>query len=423
MIELEPSGKPDFQVVGDEYRLRWANGIEASVERMSEHRDELTAEVTFTSTRAPRPGYLTRSRLNLMSTQTRKALVVTLTGRENNLDWHAMVEQMCFLVSDAYREGEPSIDLRVYEKSSGSRWLLEPFIERTGATILFADGGTGKSTIALAMAVSLASGVDIIGVRHGDTVPVLFLDWEAGADDTQDRVRAICAGAGVNYADAPIHYRRQVASLPEGAASNRREVAKLGIGLVVVDPFGAARGADPESADVTIRSFNAMRSFGVPVLVVDHVTKREGNDASKPFGSVFTSNSARQTWRMDRGREVDRSGGYLVTLENPKVNNVRKRSAMGFRVTHVTDGSDWLKSVTISPDSASIVSDPDLAKRLPLRVRILAELRSGPMDQKDVAENIGAEKDAVRVRVNEMVKRGELVRLADAKVALAARTG
>lgn len=421
--ELEPAGKPEFEQVADEYRLRWANGIEASVERIVEHRDELTAEITIRSSRLPRPGYLTRSRLNLMATQTRKALVTTLREREADLDWHAMVEQMCFLVADAYREGEPSIDMRSYERSTGTRWLLEPFIERGGPTILFADGGTGKSTVALAMAVSMASGEDIIGRRHGAPVPVLYLDWEAGVDDTQNRIEAICVGAGIDPRDVPINYRRQVASLAEGAASNRREISRLGAGLVVIDPFGAARGGDPESAEVTIKSFSAIRSFGVPVLIVDHVTKREGNDATKPFGSVFTSNSARQTWKMDRGREEDRRGGYLITMDNPKQNNVRRASSLGFRITHEAGEDDWVRSITIRPDNDGIANDPDLSKKLPLRVRILSELRQGPLEQTDVATNLGADANAVRVRVNEMVKRGELVRLEDKRVALAARTG
>ena len=59
----------------------------------------------------------------------------------------------------------------------GARLLLEPFVESEGATILHADGSSGKTTLAEAIAVSVAWGVDILGAVPTRTAPALILDW------------------------------------------------------------------------------------------------------------------------------------------------------------------------------------------------------------------------------------------------------
>src|SRR6266545_4090780 len=49
--EFEPTGKPMLSIHGDVYRLTWPCQIEIEVERISEHRDELSGEITVRSSR------------------------------------------------------------------------------------------------------------------------------------------------------------------------------------------------------------------------------------------------------------------------------------------------------------------------------------------------------------------------------------
>ena len=53
-------------------------------------------------------------------------------------------------------------------------------------------------------------------------------------------------------------------------------------------------------AETTIRTFNAARSLGIPVLFTDHVTNAEASngEAKKPFGSAYTWNLARSVWTI-----------------------------------------------------------------------------------------------------------------------------
>lgn len=406
-------------MIGDRYHLTWPCGIEAELERFSEHRDELTAEVTIRSTRSPLDGLLHSARVNLVSTQAKNTLSKSLAGRDADLDWHALVEAMCFLARERYRRGEPAIDLRFYEHSQDGRWLVHPFVERDGATVLFADGGTGKSLIALAIAATVASDGNVIGALQGDPQPVLYLDWETSAETAQERLDAIVAGAKLS-ATPPVFYRRMTASLVESAPNIRHEVLTLGVGFVVVDSLGAARAGEPESAEVTIRLFNAARSLGVPWLGVDHVTKSAGNDSTRPFGSTYTHNLARLTWSADKAQE-EGENLLVLALTNRKRNNGRLLPRHGFRLEFEMADHDRLRAVRFR--AADLTQVAGLAEKLPLRQRILADLRPGPQHLADVAEHLGADVKVVSARAVELARKGVLVKLEDHRYALAAREG
>lgn len=417
MTTLEAPGKPELVIEGDVYRFSWPSGIEAELERFAEHRDELTAEITIRSSRPPRQGLLHSARLNLVSTQARRTLAQELAKRDGDLDWAGMVEQLCFIARERWRRGEPPIDMRFYERKERSRWLLEPFVERGGPTVLFADGGTGKSLLALAMAVSVATGRSVIGRPHGDPCAVLYADFETDADTLDERLGAVLAGAGVDERP-PIFYKRLAASVPEAAATLRREVAEHGVGFVVIDSLGAARGGEPESADFTIRLFNAARSLGVPWLGVDHVTKAAGNDSTRPFGSTYTHNLARLSWSVDKSQE-EAASSLVVALRNHKRNNGRLLPQRGYRIEFETAEDERLVSMRFR--AAELTEVPELAAKLPLKQRILAELRGGPLKRPVLAEALNADPVQLRARIADLKKREFIVEREDGTIWLAER--
>ena len=382
--------KPTVTRTPDGYSLKWQEGIEALAERVTEHRDELGCELTVNTTRPPKPGMLHWGRFNLSSEQTRTRLAAKLAKRDADVDWDGLMEQLCVLVADEHRRGDPAVDLREVPIAVSTRWLVEPFVELAGPTVLFADGGTGKSLTALAIAATCASGKPIVGKPHGDPAPVLYLDWETDAATTSERLHAVCWGAGVPQLP-PVHYRRQIASLEAAAPEIRREIARIGAGLVVVDSLGAARGGEPESADLTIRTFNAARSLGVPMLFVDHVTKAAGNGSDKAFGSVYTHNLARITWSMDKAQDEGQKGS-TVLLTNRKRNNGHLLPRVAYRVVVEADDDGVLSGITFQ--SVDAVDTP-MADRLPVKAQIWAVLRHGGKALKELSEEIGVAPETV----------------------------
>lgn len=402
---ISPSD-PKIEITPDGYRLSWAvkgGTITAQVERLYDHSDGVVAEVDISYTLSPRPGPLKWGRLDLMAEQTRARWVSALEKRDPDVDWAALMEQLCRTVRDAHRAGAPAVDLREVQPVNGTRWIVEPFVEAGGVTVLFAMGGTGKSMCAMAIAATAASGTAVVGTPKGEAGPVLYLDWETDPATATERLRAICLGAGIASLP-PVHYRRQVASLESAAQEIRRDIARLGAVMVVVDSLGAARGGEPESADLTIRTFVALRSLGVPVLVVDHVSKAAGNDATTSFGSVYTHNLARLTWALDKAQD-EGSDRLVLALVNRKRNNGRLLPRIGLEMKAETDDAGGLWTVTFA--AANLGEEmPDKAGAAE---RIIFALKNGGKTRKQLASELDLPFSVVKARVYEQVKRGVLI--------------
>lgn len=420
---------PEVSGIGDNFRFVWASlAIEAELRRFYQRGDALMADLLIAAI-SERDGksvrkLIHRTTINLKAGETRTRLAKYLGERRGDVPWIDVMEQLCFLGADRYEEGEPTIDLRDVDPRERPRWFLYPYLEHGGPTILFGPGGTGKSYLSLAMALTMATGHPVFGRLVGPPVPVLYLDWETDQFTHAERLQALCKGMGGISLTRPIYYRRMVGSLGDQLGAVQREIERLGVGGGVVDSLAAARGGEPESADVTNRTMTAVRSLLIPMLIVDHVSKavmntQRGEGRLSPFGSIYTENRARNTWSVRRAGE---EGGdeFDIGLVHEKTNNGRyqKRHAFHLSFVNVMDGQGEER-----PDSASIqaIDIGDVAgfeAELTLAERILRFLREQPDGTgtpEDVAEALGLEKKAVAPRFSELKKRGQLVYLADRK--------
>lgn len=391
---------PQVTYLMDSYRFSWKEeGVDIIADLLHQERDGLKCELTVTTSRAPHAGLLRQGNFNVSSATTRSQWEKALSQRMPDVDWYAAMEMLCALTLKRWRDGEPVVDLSYIEPRSSVPFLLPPFVVDGAATVLFAEGGTGKSLLALAMGVSIATGYELLGSAATRIGPVLYLDWEWDAQSHAERLQAICAGVGIERPAGLIHYRHEVAPIWEAAPAIRRCIAELGIVFVVIDSLGFARGGEPESADLTLKTFAALRTFGVPVLCLDHVAKN-ATDKKYSFGSVYTTNAARMTWRADA---VKSEGETMIKvgLSNQKANG-RYQRPRGYQIDMDIDAEDRLLAVRFTP--TSIEGVPGLSKALPLADHIEAILLAnrgqlsieGIMDCLDV-EGVSTTKESVRV--------------------------
>lgn len=414
--------RPELTVVGDVYQFAWPQtGVEITLDRLTEAKDGITAEITASVNLGATPGLLHYARLNLLSTQTRATVAKALSGRLDTVDWGAALEQVCLMTVSRYRTGEPVIDLREVNLEQANRWRIRPFVEDDAATILFADGGVGKSLFALALGVTQATGRSVLGELIGDPGPVLYLDWEADEVTHAERLAAICAGGGIYDGLHAVLYRRMVASLKESAPYVRRDIAQHGVKLVIVDSLGAAKGGEPEGADSSIALFSAARSFGTPWIGIDHITKSATSPTSgkgRPYGSTYTHNLARLTWSLEQADEQT-AEGFAVALTNHKRNNGRLLQRQAFRVTlENVPGTDRL--LCVQYQAIDVRREASLSNKLPLADRILAALLRGARSNQELYEELPEEGEAsIRARVKELRERGKVIQLQDHRWGLA----
>lgn len=76
-------------------------------------------------------------------------------------------------------------------------WLVPGLVPGGTVTMLGGDGGTGKSTLALGLAVATVAGVPWVGRSVEDGGPAAFLSAEDDKDELHRRLDAICKAKGV----------------------------------------------------------------------------------------------------------------------------------------------------------------------------------------------------------------------------------
>jgi hypothetical protein len=81
------------------------------------------------------------------------------------------------------------------------QWLLGPVLCRQFVSVIAAAGGSGKTSLLIAMALSLASGRDLLGLGVHHRARVLILSFEDGADELRRRLTAACRHHRIDPAD------------------------------------------------------------------------------------------------------------------------------------------------------------------------------------------------------------------------------
>ena len=379
----------------DEYIFQWPElDLKLTLERFREEKGELKADVFPESISGK--GDLPPEKVNLISARSIKMYANTLNGKAL-LDadaWFACISQACRESLKHYRTGRPAVRLSEVEWSERPRFVVYPYIEARGTTIWFGDGGVSKSLHALAAAVSVATGVELI---PGGTTrlrgPVIYIDWEADPETHAERLAALCAGADIEVPDN-VHYMYRTASIAESVREIRREIALNGVVFAVVDSVGGAGGGDPEKAEAIIRVMNAIRALEVPTLAIHHVTK-EQRDKSKPFGSVYAPNLARLTWRLDREQE---EGASLVRvrLTNFKGNNVRLLTSQGHGLRFTSSGGEDSTLEEVAFTQVSGLDLPAATKRGSLKYEVARVLReTAGLSLDEIAAATGLKRDSV----------------------------
>lgn len=379
---------PAIETNGILYYLTWTpEMVEMRFDHFHQRSDDIYCELTI---RSLAPGYeaaplLSQGKLNLRSTQGRKALAKELEERMPQ-EWSSLLTQACVKVLERYRQGEPVIDLATHQPSEGLEYRLRPILRDKETTVLFGAGGSGKTSLALFAALLVQSNTEAAGFLP-DPGPVLFLDYEASPDEVHHRLVALAGGLKI---DMPhLHYRFCVQPLADEVEEIQRTIFQEHIQVVVVDSLGMACGDEPEKAGPVLAFFRGLRALRVTSLVVHHAN-REG----KLYGNVYVINQARSLYEVKASQETG-SSLLHIGLHHRKVNRGQLQKPLGLTL----DFADETHTLITQTDLLTI---PDLSVDLPLKEQIRAELlrRKQPTTVKELTESLGkTKKDEAVLRV------------------------
>ncbi len=370
--------KPTLTRDGDDYLLTWADGLQAEVRYISQGRDGPRGEVRISSRLV---GHLHQAMLNLMSSSSRDTFRRALERRDSEVDWQARIEQVCVLVVEAYRAGDPLSLLEPQLRDAKEAYFLDPLIPTGVPTLLYGDGATGKSYIANAISRSMALGIPFAGMSAREST-VAYLDWEWDEEEHSDRLFRL--GSDVTY-----FYRQCTVPLAMQTRVLSRLLDKNGIDFLIVDSLGYACGGDIRDPDVVIAFFTALRQLGRTCLVVHHVPKEN----KEPYGSVYIRNSVRSAWYLLRST-LPEEGGFAVALQHNKSNRGQKQQPIGLQFTFTETETKIVRT-----DAQKI---PELAEGMSLRERIFSILKDQPMKAEDIVDALGARKAQVAARLTDL---------------------
>ena len=381
--------------------FRWPEqGIAVRIERLRDTGRRLECWITI-STAALGKIYGPIA-LDLLSTNQRDGLRRALKERDDQ-DWMAIIQHVSDLVIQSLDPAEELIDLTAHVRSPETPWLLEPFVRRACPTLLYSDGGEGKSTLALALAVMGATGDPVLpGLRRHEPFSTLYLDWESDPDDMQDLMEQICNGANTVVPAGHLVYRRLSGALTDHLEAIQRDVLDNQVQFVIVDSIIAATNADTNEAASARAYFDAMRLLKVASLGITHITK---DGRGKPFGSVYYWNLARAVWRLRQEQEQDEPSAS-IGLFHEKFNRGQKLKPLGWTVTYDDDGIRFGKS--------DVASMPTVGREASVADQIAMVLRNGAMGLQAIYEELAHLKDdAIRQALNRKTRVPRFINLGE----------
>ena len=282
------------------------------------------------------------------------------------------------------------------EVTAQAKWLIDPIVQLHNPTLIYGPGSTGKSWFAQYLAVLADHGMNHGGVSVEPlNGRVLYLDWETDQQEIGARVTMIRKGLALD-GESRILYKSMNQGLANDIESIRSIVAEHSISLVVIDSLGSACMGEPESAEVVLRAFGALRSLNVSSLIIDHTNKEK-----ILFGSVYKFNSARMVFLCVKDQQEDQNK-IVFGLLHKKANNFKLMRPIGFELGF-GDGF-----VTITRRD---VRDTPLEEHMNMKDRIENLLKNSPggMSVTDISEMLDKNESHVRKELSEGKNNGRFV--------------
>lgn len=165
-------------------------------------------------------------------------------------------------------------------------FLLKPIIETGRLYTLTGPTGTGKTAVALLMALSVATGAWLGSsrVRHAG---VLFLAGE-NPHDVKTRWIAMLRNAGIDPKSVNVRFVEGRFAIDQQHEIIAAHIAENPCGLVIVDTLQAFFDGDDSNSNEQMKaaaaSFRRISNLGPAVLVPAHPVKSATKDRNVPYG-------------------------------------------------------------------------------------------------------------------------------------------
>jgi hypothetical protein len=374
--------------------------IKVTLDRITRKSDSLNAlvRVFHRLVDAERPDHwrplIATRRINLFSDSAMRSFASSLKYRFSSVKWPELLDHVVICGEEFEVNSDAFLNLRELEPQEPTQYLLERFVERGQHTLVHGQGGTAKSLLALAMAISVATGETIVpGIApFSIKANALYLDWETTSEDHRSRMQKLCGAIDIPEPD--LFYRKMEGPLADYIDVIREKVLKDSIDLVVIDSVGLAAGGDVSETAVGLEYMRTVRAIPCAILSITHNPK----DNASVIGSVYFRNAPRYVFSLEKEQETNLDE-ISIALLHTKSNNSKLFPARGFRVRYENEVDEYGNeyATAISYVREDVQASPTLSQKTTQRERIVGLLRAeGLQSYQQIAEHLNKSTDQIR---------------------------
>lgn len=286
---------------------------------------------------------------------------------------------------------------------SDMSYVVQDIIPEGYTTFLYGNGGTGKSLLAVAIAVCVAVGKPFLGFSTKQC-GVLYVDWELHQDRQSERFRGIVSGLCLEELPRNVFH-----VCPDRALNLRlRElqcfIEKNNIGLIIADSFAMGCSGNPESSEVAIEFLKSLQNLKRTVLIIDHQSKiQHGEDPKNKtiYGSTFKHATARSI--LHAVAESQKDDKLVLSLTQRKSSFTALVNPL--KIT-VSIEKAWrnvrIEATEATPDSQT-ATQPNTAEQ------ILSSLsNSGPATAQEISDLTGIPRGTVTNHVGALKRQNKI---------------
>ncbi len=363
--------------------------------------------ITCTAPSAPSP-HIKQTSFSLTAAEKRGPLARELS-KVYQADWDVILEQLCVKALTEIRRGEPVVVLGAEgNDTTPPEWLIEPFILRNQANVIFGEPGAAKSTFALILAsIAAVQWQDNPGLLPCPKQPehVLWLDWETDRSVISWQLSCIQRGHGF---DLPyeIFYRRCSTPLADDVEQIKACVDEYKASLIVLDSLGLAAGGDLNSPEPALRFFTGLRQLNATSILLAHTARNTESNNKHIFGSMFFEAQARNIWEIVKTPDDENS--IVVGLYHKKPPPFGKlHKPLGYKFTFNE----------VDKETSFEYHDPksieEFLERMGTNTRILELLKTGNKTPKEIKESLRLSESSCYVSLKRLKDKGLIIKRDD----------
>jgi RecA-family ATPase len=283
-------------------------------------------------------------------------------------------------------EAEPaSVPMFDVDEPEPMQWRVADFVPEDHLTMLVADGGTGKSILAVHLSLCIATGRPFFGMntRRGR---VLYIDHELDRDEQLRRMYKVARGMGVDLRSESVRdrlwYLNPVHALGTAEHQNTvlHDVERRSIDLVVLDSLTMGAAGDVADVADVVPIMQDIRQWPTTVAIdhVSHSTARGSAASARAFGSVFKRNAARSSLTL---AQAD-TGGFA--LQQEKSNFSQGDGRLTYAVEWMDDRIVFERISDADERAAGLLSDLSTREVTLAAVTDMYEATGGAVHPSDV---------------------------------------